>query len=236
MTSSELFNSFLKHLDELRSRAVKSLGVLFFAFLVCFYFAEQVLGFIIKPAGHLVFTTPGGGFSAVSTVAFVMSLIISSPYLVYHVWSFIASGLKPNERRFAYIFAPLSLLFFLSGVAFAYYAAIPLSYKFLMGFASENLTPMITVDNYLSFVANMVIAFGVTFEMPLIMAFFAKLGIASPEFLRQKRRHAIIILLIISAILTPPDIVSQLLLAAPLIVLYELGVLFAGYFYKGSHP
>ena len=232
MSSADFLNSFLKHVDELRSRVLKSLGVFIAASLVCFYYANQVLAFIIKPAGHLVFMTPGGGFQAIMTVTIVMSLVVSSPFTVYQLWSFIAAGLRPSERRFVYIFGPLSLIFFFLGVAFAYWVAIPLAYKFLMGFTSENLTPMITVDNYLGFVANMVIAFGVTFEMPLMMAFFAKVGIASPEFLRQKRRHAIVIILVLAAFLTPPDIASQLLLAVPLMFLYELGIVFANYFYK----
>jgi len=231
VTSGHL-QSFLTHLDELRSRTLKSLGAFILACFICFYFAGDVLAWLIRPAGHLVFTSPGGGFAAVMTVTMVMACIVASPVIAYQLWAFVAVALKPNERRFVYVFGPLSLFFFLLGVAFAYWVAIPMAYKFLMGFSSDALLPLVTVDNYLGFVGNMLLAFGATFEMPLVLAFLAKIGIATPEFLRQKRRHAIIIILIVAAILTPPDVASQLLLAVPLMVLYEVGIIFTKVFQK----
>ena len=232
MKSPGFVQAFLSHLDELRSRVLKSLGVFFIVGLFCFNCADRVLAWALKPAGHLVFTTPGGGFSAVMTATLVMAALISSPYILYQLWAFVAAGLKPHERKFVYVFGPLSLVFFCLGVSFAFFVAVPTAYKFLMGFSSSYLTPMITVDNYLSFVGSMALAFGVTFELPLILAFLASIGIATPEFLRQKRRHAIMIILIVAAIVTPPDVASQLLLAIPLIVLYEIGIIFVQMVYK----
>ena len=228
----ESLKPFLVHFNELRSRVLKSLGVFIIAVFVCFNYAGTVLAWLIKPAGHLVFTSPGGAFSSIMTVAMVMAFLVSSPFVLYQLWAFAAGALKPDERKFVYMFAPLSFVFFCAGVAFAFFVAIPMAYKFLMGFSSESLAPMVTVDNYLSFVGNMVVAFGVTFELPLILAFLAKIGIATPEFLRQKRRHAVIIILIVAAVLTPPDVVSQLLLAVPLMVLYEVGIIFTRVFQK----
>jgi sec-independent protein translocase protein TatC len=115
---------------------------------------------------------------------------------------------------------------------FSYFVAIPLTYKFLMSFSSSYMQPMITVSNYLGFMANMFIAFGFAFELPLVLAFLAAIGIATPEFLRQKRRHAIMLILIFSAIVTPPDVVSQLSLAIPMIFLYELGIIFVKFTFK----
>jgi sec-independent protein translocase protein TatC len=123
-------------------------------------------------------------------------------------------------------------VFFLLGVAFAFYVAVPLTYKFLMSFSSEYMQPMITVSSYMGFLANMLIAFGVTFELPLVMAFLAAIGIATPEFLRQKRRHAIMIILIVATVITPPDVISQVLLTIPLVVLYEVGIIFVQWSYK----
>lgn len=216
---------FLIHIDELRMRLIKVALGFIIATLVCYNFVGKILPWVIKPAGKLVFTSPLDGFSAYMTLAGVMGFIVSLPWTVYHVWAFIAGALKPAEKKAVYIFAPLSLVFFLLGVCFSFYIAIPLTYRFLMSFTSDYMQPMITVSNYMGFLANMLIAFGVTFELPLVLAFLAKIGIATPEYLRQKRRHAVMIIFIIATIITPPDIVSQVLLALPLIVLYEVGIL-----------
>jgi sec-independent protein translocase protein TatC len=229
---SEQLQSFLPHLNELRSRLLKALGVFVVAVFLCFNYANSILSWLIKPAGHLVFTSPGGGFSAVMTITVVMAFLISAPFTLYQLWAFVASALRPQERRLIFIFGPISLLFFIFGVLFAFFVGVPLAYKFLMSFTSADLTPMVTVDSYLSFLGSMIMAFGITFELPLVLAFLAKIGIVTPEFLRQKRRHAIIIILIIAAVATPPDVVSQLLLALPLLVLYEVGIFFTQVFRK----
>ncbi len=228
--------SFFAHLDELRRRILTSLAVFFLAVLVCFNFSGQLLSWLIRPAGHLIFTAPGEAFGAHVTVAVTAGFVLSFPFILYQLWMFAAAALKPHERRFIVFFGPLSLLFFLSGVAFAFFVAVPMAYRFLMGFASSDLVPMVSVGNYMSFLGNMVVAFGVAFELPLVMAFLAKIGIATPEFLRQKRRHAIIVILIVAAILTPPDVMSQLLLAVPMLALYELGIIFTRIFYKHKTP
>ncbi len=224
--------SFLPHLDEFRRRLIVVLLGFIVATLICYNFAGQILPILIQPATHLVFTSPLDGFSAYMTIAAVMGFILSLPLTLHQVWSFIGSALRPQEKQFILLFAPLSFLFFLFGVAFAFFVAIPLTYKFLMSFSSDYMQPMITVSSYMGFLANMLIAFGVTFELPLILAFLAKIGIASPEYLRQKRRHAIMIIFIIATIITPPDIISQVLLALPLILLYELGIVLVGFVYK----
>lgn len=237
MIESPQFQSFLRHWDELRSRILKCLGLFLIAAFVCYNYAETVLLWFIKPAGHLIFTTPSGGFSAVLSVTFLMAFLICAPFIFYQVWAFVASALKSEERRSVFIFGPLSLVFFLSGVAFAFYAAVPTAYKFLMGFSSPEMTAMITVDNYMGFMGNMLLACGLTFQLPLILGFFAKIGIATPEFLRQKRKHAIVAILIAAALLSPsPDVISQMVLALPLVGLYELGIVFTKVFYKTQNP
>lgn len=226
------FQSFLTHLDELRRRLIKILLGFIIATLICYNFVGKVLPWLIKPAGHLIYTSPTEAFGATMTLAAVMGFLISLPWTLYQVWAFVGVALRPHEKKFVAIFAPLSLLFFLCGVAFSYFVGIPLTYRFLMSFSSAYMQPMITVSHYLGFLANMLIAFGITFELPLILAFLAKIGIATPEFLRQKRRHAVMIILIVAAIVTPPDVVSQILLAVPLIVLYEVGIIFVRITYK----
>jgi len=232
VNSNDFLKAFFVHLVELRSRFIKTVSVFLLAAFVCFYYADEVLHWVINPAGHLVFTNPSGAFSAVITVTLVMAAIVTSPFILYQIWAFVSKALKPSERKIILIVGPLSLLFFLSGAAFAFFIAVPMAYKFLMSFSSADLVPMISVDSYLGFLGSMVIAFGITFELPLILGFLAQIGIATPEFLRQKRRHAIVIILIASAVLTPPDVVSQCLLAIPLIFLYELGIVVVKGVYK----
>jgi sec-independent protein translocase protein TatC len=229
---NSFFQSFFKHIEELRSRLIKSAGAFVLAFCLCYNFIGKLIPVIIAPAGHLIFTSPAEAFSAYMMVGTVMALIVASPVIVYQIWAFVGGALKPSEKKFVLIFAPLSLVFFLSGGAFAYFLAVPRAYKFLMSFSSEYLIPMVTVKNYLGFLVHMIVAFGAAFELPLILAFLAKIGIASPEYLRQMRRHAIIIILIAAALLAPPDVVSMLVLAVPLMVLYEVGIIFTGFFYK----
>ena len=199
-------------------------------------FEDTRLIAVSKPAGQLVFTAPGEAFGAHVTVAMITGFIFSFPFFLYQIWAFAAAAVKPDERRSILLFGPLSLFFFLCGVAFAFFVAVPMAYRFLMGFSSPQLVPMISVENYMGFLGNMVAAFGVAFELPLIMAFLAKIGIATPEFLRQKRRHAVMIILIVAAFLTPPDVVSQMLLAGPMLLLYELGIVFVRMGYKHKTP
>ena len=232
MILNSFLQSFFKHIEELRSRIIKSAGAFVLAFFLCYNFIGKLIPKIIAPAGHLIFTAPAEAFSAYMMVGALMALIVASPYICYQVWAFIGGALKPSEKKFVYIFAPLSLFFFLSGAAFAYFITVPMAYRFLMSFSSEYLVPMVTVKNYLGFLGHMMVAFGVAFELPLILAFLAKIGIASPEYLRQMRRHAIIIILVVAAMLTPPDIASMLVLAVPLMILYEVGIIFVRFFYK----
>jgi len=215
----------------MRSRIIKSVGAFILAFCLSYNLVGKLIPKIIAPAGHLIFTAPTEAFSAYMTVGALLALLIASPYIVYQIWAFIGGALRPTEKKFVYIFAPLSLVFFLSGAAFAFFIAVPRAYHFMMSFSSDYFVPMVTIKNYLGFLWHMVLAFGVAFELPLILAFLAKIGIASPEYLRQMRRHAVMIILIVAALLAPPDVISMLILAVPLIFLYELGIVFVRIFY-----
>ena len=215
------------HLDELRGRVIQFLCV----YVICCFFAYNitagVLPYIIKPVRMVVFNAPGEAFSAYMILTLIGGLLISLPYLLYHLWAFAWIALTPRERKYIVLFGPLSLVFFVAGVAFAFFMIVPIALKFLLSFSSDYVVPMISVKNYISFVGNFVLAFGIVFELPLVLVFLVKIGVATPAFLRQYRRHAVMVILIVSAILTPPDVVSQLLMAGPLMVLYELGILFS---------
>lgn len=216
--------SFWDHLEELRTRLIRAALFLVFTCVVAFQYMDHIMPIVIKPAGHLVFTAPTDAFNAYVTMSIISGFIITSPYLCFEIWAFIRNGLTPNERRLVYFFAPLSLVLFLSGVGFAFFVAVPMAYQFLMSFSSDALVAMVTIDKYMTFVGQMVIAFGAAFQLPLILAFLAKIGVATPAFLIHMRRYSYLIIFIFAAILTPPDVMSQILLAVPLIVLYELGI------------
>ena len=221
--------SFFGHFDELRTRLIKCLLAFFVATCVAYIFVEPVLAFIVKPVGYLIFTAPSDAFIARMSLTFLGGFLLSAPIIIYQIWQFVASGLKEKEQRYIVFFAPLSLIFFVMGALFAYVIMIPFALRFLLSFSTDFMLPMITVKNYISFVGTWVVAFGVVFELPLVLMFLAKIGVATPEFLRQYRRHAIVLILIISAILTPPDVVSQILMAVPLMVLYEIGIIMVAY-------
>ncbi len=224
--------TFFEHLDELRARVIQFLCV----YVVCCFFTYNVtsslLPLIIAPVRMVVFNAPGEAFSAYMLLTLIGALIISSPYLLYHLWAFAWEALTENERKYIVFFGPLSMMFFIAGVVFAFFVIVPIALKFLLSFSSDYVVPMISIKNYIGFVGNFVLSFGIVFELPLILVFLVKIGIASPAFLREYRRHAVMAILIVSAILTPPDVVSQLLMAVPLMVLYELGILFAVLAYR----
>lgn len=225
MANSSQLRPFLDHIDEFRARVLKSLLAVVLGAVVFYPFVDKVLYFIIKPAGKLVFTSPADAFVARMLFTCFGGFVLSSPVVLYQVWNFIALGLKEEEKKYILLYGPLSLFFFITGVAFSYFIAVPMSLYFLLGFSNEWLVPMITVNNYVSFFMTMVIAFGIIFELPVVLIFLTAIGIATPEFLIQKRRHAIVLILVISAIVTPPDVITLLIMSCPLVILYEIGVL-----------
>ena len=217
--------SFFDHLDELRSRLIKIFLCIFVAAVVAYQFIDQILFNLIHPVGHLIFTSPAEAFTTRFALTLWAGVFLSSPLIVYHIWKFVACGLKEHEHKYIIFYGPLSLIFFLMGVFFAYFLIIPISITFLLSFSSDLLVPMITVKSYISFVGTLILSFGVIFELPLVLMFLARIGIATPAFLEQKRSHAIVLILIVSAILTPPDLITLFLMAAPLVILYEIGII-----------
>ena len=232
MTTPAKDLSFLGHLEALRARILKSLLAVVAASVISYGFAPSFLNFLIRPVGHLVFTSPAEAFLATINVTLWGGVILAFPFILYQFWAFVSEALTESERKYVRTFGPLSLVLFLAGIIFGYFVIVPISLSFLLSFSSTWLVPMIRASEYLSFVGSFVLAFGVVFELPLILVFLTKIGIASPEFLRQKRRYAIVFIFILSAILTPPDCASQFLMAIPLLVLYELGIVLSKMFYR----
>jgi len=232
MNSNSSNRSFFDHLAELRSRVVKCAVIIALTSCVAYSFVDQVLAFFIQPIGHVVFTAPAEAFAVRINLTILVGFIFSLPFVLYHAWQFVAAGLKEHEKKYIIAFGPFSLICFLAGAVFGYFVMVPISMKFFLGFSSPWVIPMITVNHYISFVGSMIMAFGIVFELPLVLLFLTKIGIATPAFLIQKRRHAVVLILIVSAILTPPDVVSQFLMAAPLLILYEIGILVSKITYR----
>ena len=230
------------HLEELRSRLVKSILALLAASTAFFYFVDEFLIFLTAPvkgltAGGLTaeplhFISPAEAFLAHVLLTFLGGFCLALPVVCYQFWAFVAAALTPTERKYVLWCAPASLVLFAAGAVFAYLVVLPISLKFLMSFASADLVPMITVYKYLSFVGTLCLGFGLVFEMPLAVVFLALIGIASPAYLGHIRRYVIVGVFAVSALVTPPDVVSQFLMALPLIVLYELSIVLARVVYR----
>jgi len=225
--------SFHGHVEELQTRLIKSIVAIFVASCIFYIYIDEVFAVLIKPVGQLVFTAPGEAFVARIMLTLFGGFFLAFPVVLYQTWQFVASGLKEYETRYIKIYAPCSFFLFIIGGLFAYFITVPISIRFLLSFSSDLIVPMITVKNYISFVGTMVLAFGVVFELPLVLMFLTKIGIATPAFLAQKRKHAVVLILIVSAFITPPDFITQLIMAVPLIILYEAGIIASKCTYRG---
>ncbi len=220
------------HIEELRLRLFRSIIAVFVGFLVCWPFRKNFLLFLEKPLpdylkGKLVFFSPPEAFFTALKICFFGGILIAMPFILYQVWKFIEPGLLSHEKKFAIPFILFSLIFFSTGVSFAYFIMIPFALKFLLGFMGDLLVPQIGIGNYISFIIQLTLAFGFVFLLPVIVGLLAKLGIVNSKFLEKNRKFAILVIFVVAAILTPPDIVSQTMMAIPLMFLYELSIIVA---------
>ncbi len=220
------------HLEELRSRIIKSVIFMFIISCVVYGFVDRILPDLVRPVGRLVFIAPQEAFIANIKIAFLGGLFLSSPLVLYQAWKFTSVGLMPNERRYILIFGPLSFAFFILGAGFGYFIILPIGIRFLLGFATDSIIPMITISSYISFIGGITLAFGLVFQLPLVCVFLTKIGMLTPRFLAEKRRHAVVLIAILAAFLTPPDVITQVLMAVPLLILYELGIIFSRIVYR----
>ena len=233
--------SFVGHLTELRSRLVKSIIYLFIFFVICYFFAENIYGFLVEPYAEavkddevnrrLIFTALQETFITYLKVAFFAAMFISSPIILTQIWKFIAPGLYKNEKRalLPYLIATPTL--FLLGGMLVYYLVMPLMIKFFLSFETSaqinslaiQLEPK--VNEYLSLIMRLIFAFGISFQLPVLLSLLARAGFVDSEYLKKRRKYVIIIIFVVAAILTPPDPITQIGLGIPLLILYELSIL-----------
>lgn len=233
--------TLISHLVELRARLIRILLILFLGFLPCAFFARELYSFLAFPlleklpqGGQMIATEVVTPFFIPIKVALMVAFLVTLPHTLYQVWAFVAPGLYSHEKR---LFLPLvfisSLLFF-AGMAFAYFAVLPLVFEFIVYFAPEGVAVMTDISEYLNFVLTMFLAFGITFEVPVFVLILIRTGLVSIEKMRSIRRFVLVGAFIIGAIFTPPDVMSQILLAIPLYLLYELGIILAALSMKQS--
>lgn len=228
---SEGVSSFLQHLEELRKRVIRTILILVGGMLVCLFFSDRLLSvltlaFTSTDADKLALLYPTEGFIVRLKVAFVAGLFLTSPLWFAQLWGFISPGLYDKEKRVIIPVIAASSVAFILGAGFGYWI-LPYAVDYFQSFATSDVGVSWSLAKYLDFALRMLVAFGLVFEMPLIIYAAAKIGVVTTGQLRKYRRHAIIILLVLSGLITPPDIITQIMLTIPLIILYEVGILMA---------
>lgn len=222
--------TFLEHLEELRWRIIYSLAGIVVGAILCWIFIDFLVDVILlKPAQNagaiLQNLKPFGQLFLYMQIAIIGGIIISIPNLFYQLWKFISPALRPQERKYILAIVIYSSLCFLIGIAFAYFVMLPLTMKFAAQFGSKDIVNQFAIDEYMSIIISVMLAAGLIFELPMVSFFLTKLGILTPQFMRKFRKHSIVIIMILAAVLTPgTDPVSQIILAVPLVLLYEISI------------
>ena len=240
--------SFFEHFTELRSRLVRSIISLFVFFIICYFFAENIYAFLVEPYAQavkdddtnrrLIFTALHETFITYLKVAFFSSLFVTSPIILIQIWKFIAPGLYKNEKKtlLPYLIATPTL--FLLGGMLVYYLVMPLAIKFFLSFETTTLSGSLPiqleakVNEYLSLVMRLIFAFGISFQLPVLLSLLARVGFIDSKYLKERRKYVVVIIFAVAAVLTPPDPITQIGLGIPLLILYELSILSVSFIEK----
>lgn len=231
--------SLFDHLLELRNRLLRAILGVMIVFCCLVYFAQDIYQYVAQPllatmpeGSQMIATDVASPFFAPFKLTLVLSLFIAMPFVLYQVWSFVAPGLYSNEKR---MIAPLmfgSTLLFYSGIAFAYFLVFPVVFAFFTSVAPEGVVIATDISSYLDFILKLFFAFGAAFEIPIAIILMCWTGITTPDSLREKRPYVVVGAFVIGMLLTPPDIISQTMLAVPMLVLFEVGIIIASFYHK----
>ncbi len=226
--------SLTGHLDELRKRLVIIVIVNFAAAVLLFSQTELIMSYLLEvnPGMELVYTTPSELLTVYIQLAFILAITICSPITVYQIWAFIEKGLYEKEKKAILFTLIFGVVFFILGVAFCYFMVLPTTLEFFIRIAIEEVSSMLSIKSYVSFVNMMLLSFGLVFEMPVVVFLFSKLGILKPEFLKKNRGLIIIGIFVFAAVITPPEVISQLMLGIPMVILMEFSILVSSLVYK----
>ena len=238
---SEKETGFISHLTELRERLIHSIVFLFILFVASYYFSDHIYGFLVEPYANavkndgverrLIFTALQETFLTYLKVSFFAAFFATSPFILIQVWKFIAPGLYKHEKKAIMPYLVLTPILFLLGGMLVYYLIMPLAIKFFLSFESGGLNTNLPiqleakVNEYLSLVMKLIFAFGLSFQLPVVLSLLARVGIIDAKFLKERRKYVVVIIFATAAILTPPDPITQIGLAIPLLLLYELSIL-----------
>jgi len=223
---------FLSHLEELRKRFVAiSIGI-GVAFVICYIFSERLFQYLILPlkavlpkGDRLIFTNLPEMFITYLKVSLIAGILLAAPFIFYELWLFIAPGLYQREKKYVIPFVLFSTILFVGGALFGYFVVFPFGFKFFLGFSNEYVKALPSVKQYFSFSIKLLFAFGVVFELPVVIFFLTKMGMVTSDFLKKQRKYEILLIFVIAAILTPPDVATQCMMAGPLLLLYEISIL-----------
>jgi sec-independent protein translocase protein TatC len=236
MTTPDNQDTFISHLIELRNRIIRALLAFILVFLGLFHWANDIYTLLAQPllralpkGGQLIATEVTAPFFVPIKVTMMAAFLIALPYILYQIWAFIAPGLYSHEKKLGIPLIIASVVLFLCGMSFAYFLVFPVVFGFIAGVAPVGVAVMTDIGKYLDFVMTMFMAFGITFEVPVVVVLLVKVGFVSVAKLREIRPYVIVGAFVIGAIFTPPDIVSQIMLAVPLWLLYELGIIVASF-------
>lgn len=231
---SDTQESLISHLVELRDRLLRSILAVLLVFLCLFPWAKDLYSLLARPlllalpqGGQMIATDVVGVFLVPMKVALLVAFVVALPYVLYQAWAFVAPGLYAHEKRLVLPLVSASFLLFVVGMAFAYFVVFPVIFKFMASIAPEGVAWMTDIEKYLSFALTTFVAFGVTFEVPVVVIVLVRMGVVSIAKLREIRPYVIVGAFVVGAVFTPPDVLSQLLLAVPLCVLYEIGIIVA---------
>lgn len=223
---------FMSHLEELRKRLIICAIAIGIGFAVSYFFSERLFEILIYPlkkvlpeGEQLVYTALPEMFFTYLKVALITGILAAAPVIFYEIWMFIAPGLYQREKKYVIPFVVSSTILFVGGALFGYFIVFKYGFEFFVGFTDENVKILPKVKEYFSFSIKLLFAFGLVFELPVVIFFLTKMGVVTPDVLRKKRKYAILLTFVVAAILTPPDVVTQLMMAGPLIVLYEIGII-----------
>ena len=239
--STEEKSPFTEHLGELRDRLVRSFIAVAVGFVAAYFFKEKLFEILtaplVKAMGNnenmrMIFTGLPEAFFTYLKVSFLAGIILATPVLFYEFWMFVSPGLCRAEKKYFLPIVFLSVFFFVIGASFGYFIVFPYGFQFFLGFATKTIYAMPSMKEYLSFASKMLLAFGFVFELPLILTFMARMGLVTVPFLKKNRKYAILLFFVAAALITPPDVITQIMMALPLMLLYEISIIGARIFGK----
>lgn len=222
----ELRLTLLQHLEELRKRIIISFCAIVLGAIVSYQFIEQIIDLLRKPASQLAFIylSPPELFVTYMKIAIAAGFVLAVPIILLQIWLFVKPGLLKKERKSLLTALFMAIVFFALGVVFAYFIIIPMTIQFFVKMSTEHIAPLFSFESYISFISSILLSFGLVFEMPLLILLLTHLGFVTPEVLKKSRKIMILVIFIVAAIMTPPDVVSQCLMAVPMVLLYELSL------------